>query len=332
VSVGKATPFGRYDSYYDAYACGNSKTNNWSSDDWQDDWELTDPSGHLSVRGATMRRYYSKSRNLVVIAFRGSDSWYDYAEFNFDFISKHEYETIFARGYQKGYGEYFEILRDQFDQWVNETQNNNRDLVITGHSLGAAAAYIAALHMSNWTDNDELLKAVITFGSPPVGNSEFVGPTQYSHPRWGLCQKTISFANDYDVVPDLPVLGYMIPCSDQLIDLYAENQVQNSGFLAKHDMFTGYARGLDNLITELPDDLRETVRRGENRPNGEELCTWQTPFFGECSTDEHCEGTDHPTYCFNGECQWLRRGDKCGKYKCAPGFVCDNIEHICKDD
>jgi hypothetical protein len=206
--------------------------------------------------------------------------------------------------------------------------------VITGHSLGGAAAYIAALHVlsHNVLTKPELLKAVITFGSPRVGNSEFVGLTQYSHPRWRLCEKTISFANDYDTIPDLPIPGYSIPCSDQLIDLKAHNQVQNLGALAKHDLFTGYARGLDNLITGLPPYFSETVRRGKNRLTGEEICTWQTSFFGTCSAHKECNGTDHPNFCFNGECQWLRRGDKCGEHKCAPGFVCDNIEHICKDD
>lgn len=64
-----------------------------------------------------------------------------------------------------------------WDLITNELQKIEGDLCVTGHSLGAAMATIAAGRLQN------KVKTLITFGSPRVGNRKFVKSVQVEHFR-----------------------------------------------------------------------------------------------------------------------------------------------------
>ncbi|KAK47348.1 hypothetical protein BG58_05290 [Caballeronia jiangsuensis] len=73
-------------------------------------------------------------------------------------------------------------------QWLDETKNARKRLVLTGHSLGAAIATLAA----SVCRADEL----ITFGSPRVGNADFAAT---------LAEVAITrFVDCCDLVTELP--------------------------------------------------------------------------------------------------------------------------------
>ena len=73
-------------------------------------------------------------------------------------------------------------------------------LWFTGHSLGAAAATLAAFHYRARTDG------VYTFGSPLVGNSVFAGTF-----GGALSLKSTRYVNDHDMVTRVPPEPFALP-------------------------------------------------------------------------------------------------------------------------
>jgi triacylglycerol lipase len=71
----------------------------------------------------------------------------------------------------------------------------SRDIWFTGHSLGAAMSTIAAGRCSAMGSNPTLY----TFGSPRVGNKEYVESCNVPHSRW---------VNNIDIVTSIPTVGY----------------------------------------------------------------------------------------------------------------------------
>lgn len=80
-----------------------------------------------------------------------------------------------------------------------------KPLVFTGHSLGAAAAVIAAAHFHS---QGHEIEAVYTFGGPRPGNAEFKG---YCNAAFG--DRHFRHVNGHDGVPLLPpwLVGYRHP-------------------------------------------------------------------------------------------------------------------------
>lgn len=74
----------------------------------------------------------------------------------------------------------------------------NKKLYVTGHSLGGAMATICASRLSAQGMNVE---GLYTYGSPRVGDGEFVANLKVNHFR---------FVNNNDAVPKVPpqVFGY----------------------------------------------------------------------------------------------------------------------------
>lgn len=81
---------------------------------------------------------------------------------------------------------------------------NDKEIYVVGHSLGAAVGLLTGVHLNQFTDKKVHL---ITFGSPRVGNEAFVTS----------CNKFIDsnnrFVNGSDIVTDLPpeIAGYRHP-------------------------------------------------------------------------------------------------------------------------
>jgi triacylglycerol lipase len=84
----------------------------------------------------------------------------------------------------------FFYLSPVFETW------GPKPLIFTGHSLGAAAAVIAAAHYANLGHE---IAAVYTFGCPRVGNDEFC---DYAQDAFG--ENHFRHVNGHDGVPLLP--------------------------------------------------------------------------------------------------------------------------------
>ncbi len=80
-----------------------------------------------------------------------------------------------------------------------EPQGKLRNLYITGHSLGAAMAVIAAarIYANDYADWQELVRGVYTYGQPAVGDADFA---RHYEPRLPLYRHVYG----YDIVPHLP--------------------------------------------------------------------------------------------------------------------------------
>eukprot|EP01084_Bolivina_argentea_P234959 395517_1 len=107
--------------------------------------------------------------NQIVISFRGTHNIEDWMD-DFDFIQV-KYPGVTGGYIHKGfYDSWMEVLRGPVMLAAQELMNNNKgkEILITGHSLGASLAQICALDIAsyaNQTNNDGVIY-LYSFGSP----------------------------------------------------------------------------------------------------------------------------------------------------------------------
>ncbi|WP_343675958.1 lipase family protein [Paraburkholderia heleia] len=117
-----------------------------------------------------------QSDKLVVLAFRGTEPQ-SLTDIAIDLQGSLTDWTESAGKVHAGFAHAARGLHEAVDNWLKETIAPGTQLILTGHSLGAA---IATLFASRCTPN-----ALVTFGSPRVGNATFaatlhgVGITRY---------------------------------------------------------------------------------------------------------------------------------------------------------
>jgi len=135
--------------------------------------------------------------NIKHFIFKGTDSVKDWKS-NMDF-----YPVSISPGHPD-----FKIHRGFFEQWLslsswlkNEVEKDNeKQLVISGHSLGGAIAIICAIYM--YCISDTLVKRVCTFGAPRCLCKDM---TKWYNSH--LKTKTIRVLNSMDTIPKLPLPG-----------------------------------------------------------------------------------------------------------------------------
>ena len=126
------------------------------------------------------------------IAFRGStniENWIDDVQFGHNC---YENNICIEKGFDKLYDKLKYDIFDYLDN--NEIINNN--LLITGHSLGSALGTLLTYDLL--TSNSLYNISLITFGSPLVGNNEFVKDFM----KYNVT--TYRVTHYYDIVPHLP--------------------------------------------------------------------------------------------------------------------------------
>jgi hypothetical protein len=136
------------------------------------------------------------TNDFLFVAFRGStniENWIDNVQFSF--TCPYESPNLCVEtGFYKVYSSMQEAVTQSLLHLVQYYGIKN--VVVTGHSLGAAIATLMAydLYISNTFDKISL----ITFGSPRVGNEAFVSD---------IVNKSISslrITHAYDIVPHVP--------------------------------------------------------------------------------------------------------------------------------
>ena len=130
--------------------------------------------------------------NTLFISFRGSktiENWIDNVQFSL--ICPYDNKNICV---ETGFYKVFEYMKNDIhsaiENYVN--QYSIKNILFTGHSLGGAVATLMAYHFASENINIEL----VTFGSPRVGNIEFVNhfPNIVSY----------RITHYYDIVPHIP--------------------------------------------------------------------------------------------------------------------------------
>jgi hypothetical protein len=146
--------------------------------------------------------YVASNRQVAVVAFRGSEVWKrrgrpDEPVAVADFMTNvNVWLTDWTNGSKvhRGFKSALEAVWDDLFPYLKTLQDRGCRIWMTGHSLGAALATLAA-------DRYGEVQGVYTFGSPRVGDSRF--KENYSIP-------TYRFVNGSDIVTGLPPAGFYV--------------------------------------------------------------------------------------------------------------------------
>ena len=140
--------------------------------------------------------FVASNDEFAIVAFRGSEArlregdsnpGHIYADWlaNFDFLpEKWDYGGKVHRGFKAALSEVWNELEDH----LAKLQQDNLKIWITGHSLGAALATLAAHRYGN-------VQGLYTFGSPRVGDQDF---------KKDFKVNTYRFVNNSDIVTKVP--------------------------------------------------------------------------------------------------------------------------------
>ena len=131
----------------------------------------------------------------VVIIFRGTEpnQWSDVKADLKTFKSTSMYKDGFVHG---GFKDEVDKVWDEIDTTISVMED--RQIHVTGHSLGGAMATICAKRLSEEYEN---VHCLYTYGSPRVGNPKWCRSHKVSHYR---------FQNNNDMVCKVPfwIMGY----------------------------------------------------------------------------------------------------------------------------
>ncbi|MDC3332689.1 hypothetical protein OAV62_00445 [bacterium] len=122
------------------------------------------------------------------------------------------HEGVIAYVYSLWYSPEGQTLRSQ----INSLQGN-RDLVVTGHSLGGAVAQLYTMVLAA-EENAKPISNVVTFGSFLVGNQDLADTNN----ALGLTAASTHFVNDGDPIPRFPLDNWHA-CTD----IFGEGEDEN---------------------------------------------------------------------------------------------------------
>merc|ERR1712228_565363 len=139
--------------------------------------------------------------NQILVSFRGSQNAVDWLD-DFDVLQT-AYPNVSNAWVHKGF--YDAWKKELFPSVMSATkylmeQHNGKPILITGHSLGAAIAQIAAMDIANYAnsvDNDALIY-LYDYGSPRWGNLALIEHFE------GLIGYHYRVVNKHDIVPTVP--------------------------------------------------------------------------------------------------------------------------------
>lgn len=165
------------------------------------EWHILDspdPSAELMI----FNNYKSK---ISVIAFRGSESEIGDWETNFDAVSdqlhmtskNNEDDFMSVKGHE-GFIKAFNRNRGWLRHALHKHIPEDFDIVVTGHSQGAALAYIGALVTT--VEFGRHVSAVLPYAAPKLGKDDL----NALYEEQVGCEKTLHMYANYDPVPRVP--------------------------------------------------------------------------------------------------------------------------------
>ena|GEM_PF-923500 len=175
------------------------------------------------------------SRGRLIVAFRGTQTATDWIN-DLEFTSE-AYRPIPGGGtVHHGFQHVYYAVRDNLLKLVKERCGSIREVLVTGHSLGAALATLALpdiLHFLREQPGvpEDLAVTLYNLASPRVGHTDFKNFFNTRFPCWRV-------VNFWDVVPNVPpqLAGYAHVGAALSIDSgwsvnFAHNHVLTTGYL-----------------------------------------------------------------------------------------------------
>jgi len=165
--------------------------------------------GHLVSAGATQVALLGHPR-IIVVAFRGTDAPRDWLEDgHFKLVATEFFHGQIHAGFLRQYGRISEELRERVQALREEFPE--AALVVSGHSLGGALAYLAALELALWGS----VAALYTFAAPRLGDVAFARQVEETFPN------AIRVVVKGDLVPRVPPgrWGYKHPGSVRMLEV-----------------------------------------------------------------------------------------------------------------
>lgn len=157
-------------------------------------YELTEYSIiHLEDKGTDTQGFIAINDKELFIVFRGTTNLKDWKS-NLDTRLTQDMSRLNLR-YHRGFSEAYNSISEQVNAIVNI--NLDKDVYITGHSLGGALANICAVELS--LHKDVCLEGLYTFGSPRVYDS-----LSAAYLNSILKEIHFRFVNNNDIVPHVP--------------------------------------------------------------------------------------------------------------------------------
>jgi hypothetical protein len=204
---------------------------------------------------------FARNDRMVLIAFRGTEpsQWSDLAA---DLAVARK--SLLKEGWPEGWGgvhsgflKAFEEVEPLLMIKLREVENTDTPIWITGHSLGAALATLMAARILRAEDEGfhVRLRGLYTFGSPRVGDKEFVAKLDAELSSHGA--DAVRFRNENDVVTAIPdtLLGFkhvgkLAYLTEGALQIRAEDD--DVGYdgpsLGDHSSNRGYYRRIADLL------------------------------------------------------------------------------------
>ena len=143
--------------------------------------------------------FIASNSRFAIVAFRGSEIWnqdegFDPGQMIADFMTDIDIRlSDWIRGgkVHTGFKNALDSVWDDILPEIKRLRDQGVPIWLTGHSLGAALATLAADRLQN-------VQGLYTFGSPRVGDLDF---------RKGFAQKAYRLVNGEDIVADMPPKG-----------------------------------------------------------------------------------------------------------------------------
>ena len=141
---------------------------------------------------------YNTKYDSIFVAFRGSNNIQDWIN-NFHISKIYPYDKYENVGVENGFYSIYKTFElPIFSNIVYlSIKYNTSNLILTGHSLGAALSTLLAFDILNDDVYEGFnIHSIITFGSPRVGNYEFSNAIKNIN--------SFRITHYYDIVPHLP--------------------------------------------------------------------------------------------------------------------------------
>jgi triacylglycerol lipase len=171
----------------------------------------------------------------VIVSFRGTETPEEWLK-DFDSLTVPFPDIPVSGLVHQGFNAVYQTIRDSVIAGVTTAKVNATSMWITGHSLGAAIALLAAIDFAK-NAVPPLVSQIYTFAGPRVGDATFTNLFDAAIP---VCYRVV---NRWDIVPQLPPPPLFVHVG-QTVDI-------DGGFtldLARaHSLLESYKTGLQKL-------------------------------------------------------------------------------------
>jgi triacylglycerol lipase len=189
--------------------------------------------------------FLAVSATSAVLVFRGTEKkledWVSDAKFELVDYGEFNVPGRVHHGFKEALG----FVTAQVDAALGKLRGRRGLLHVTGHSLGAALATLAALRCAHRQETADLLHSLHTFGSPRVGDAPFAAAFSSR-----LGERTFRIVNNEDLVTRVPTRAQGYEHVGKLIYIDEAGRLQRD---------IGYWYRFLNFATNALGDLQQAV-------------------------------------------------------------------------